>query len=339
MYHSSLGTPDRGPRTPGRTGMLVLVVGVLLVQLGFLLSYIGSFHHPEPQRIPLAVAGPQQAAQKLDALPGEPVRTTVVKDEAAARKRIMERDAEGAYVMDPRGSTDTLLVASGAGGPQAQALRKAGERVAAEEDRTVRVQDVAPSGDQDYESLTAFYLIVGWLVGGYLVASLLGVTAGTRPASTGRAGLRLAGIALYSVLSGLGGAIIVDTVLGALPGHFVQLWWLGALLVFGTAAVTMALEAFFGIVGIGLAVVLFVVLGNPSAGGAFQKHLVPPFWRAIGDWIPTGAGTTAVRNIVYFSGNALATPLVVLAVWAAAGTLLLLAGSVRRREPVMPLPL
>ena len=40
--------------------------------------------------------------------------------------------------------------------------------------------DVTPTGSQDHESLTAFYLIVGWLVGGYLVASLLGVTLGTR---------------------------------------------------------------------------------------------------------------------------------------------------------------
>ena len=141
------------------------------------------------------------------------------------------------------------------------------------------------------------------------------------------------------MLSGLGGAIIVDPVLHALPGHFAALWWTGALIVFGTAAVTMALQAFFGIVGIGLAVIIFVVLGNPSAGGAFQKHLVPSFWRAIGDWIPTGAGTTAVRNIVYFSGNALATPMVVLAAWVVAGAVLLLLGSLRRREPGPALPI
>lgn len=214
-----------------------------------------------------------------------------------------------------------------------------GERVAAEQHRRLKVVDVTPSGAHDYESLTAFYLIVGWLVGGYLLASLLGVVAGTRPARPGQGALRLAGVAVYSVLSGLGGAVIVDPVLHALPGHFVALWWVGALLVFGTAACTMALEAFLGIAGIGVAVVLFVVLGNPSAGGAFQKHLIPSFWRAIGDWIPTGAGTTAVRNIVYFSGHAVGAPVLVMAGWALAGAVLLLVGSIRRREPGLTLPI
>ena len=332
-------TPDAGVRGTLSPGALVLVIGVLFIQLGFLLSYIGAFHHPDPQGIPIAVAAPQQAAKKLDALPGHPVETTAVKDEKDARRRITGRDSEGAYLMNPSGKRDTLLVASAAGGPQAQALRKVGEKVAADQGRQLKIVDVTPTGSQDHESLTAFYLIVGWLVGGYLVASLLGVTLGTRPARPGHGALRLTGIALYSVLSGLGGAIIVDPVLHALPGHFAALWWTGALIVFGTAAVTMALQAFFGIVGIGLAVIIFVVLGNPSAGGAFQKHLVPSFWRAIGDWIPTGAGTTAVRNIVYFSGNALATPMVVLAAWAVAGAVLLLLGSLRRREPGLALPI
>ncbi|MBO8194081.1 DUF3533 domain-containing protein [Streptomyces oryzae] len=331
--------PGPGPRGGLTPGTLALVVGVFLVQLGFLLSYIGSFHHPDPQGIPVAVAAPRKAAAQLDRLPGDPLAVTVVKNERTARERIRERNAEGGYLMSPRGGRDTLLVASAAGGPQAQALRKVGERVAAEQHRQLSVVDITPSGRQDYESLTAFYLIVGWLVGGYLLASLMGVLAGTRPARPGLGALRLAGTAGYAILSGLGGAIIVDPVLHALPGHFVALWWLGALLVFGTAACTLALEAFLGVVGIGVAVLIFVVLGNPSAGGAFQKHLIPSFWRAIGDWIPTGAGTSAVRNIVYFSGNALGTPLLVLAGWALAGSVLLMLGSLRRREPGLTLPI
>ena len=332
-------TPDAGMRATLTPRVVALVVGVLLVQLGFLLSYIGAFHHPDPQRIPLAVVAPKDAAQRIDALPGRPVEVTTVKDERAARARIMDRDAQGAYVMNPRGDKDTLLVASGAGGPVTEAVKRVGKEIAAGQDRALAVEDISPSGDEDYNSLTAFYLVVGWLVGGYLVASLLGVAVGTRPSRPGLAGFRLAGVALYSVVSGLGAAIIVGPALHALDGHFVALWWIGTLTVFGAAAVTMALEAFFGIVGIGLAVVIFVVLGNPSAGGAFQAHLIPPFWRAIGDWLPAGAGTTAVRNTVYFSGNALAVPMLVLAIWAVAGVVLLLIGSARRKEPELALPI
>jgi uncharacterized phage infection (PIP) family protein YhgE len=97
--------------------------------------------------------------------------------------------------------------------------------------------------------------------------------------------------------------LIVDTLLGALTGHFLALAGVGALLVFIAGAVTVALQELIGILGIGIAVVLFVVLGNPSSGGAYQLPLLPGFWRAIGNALPNGAGVDAVRRIVYFGSN------------------------------------
>jgi hypothetical protein len=319
MSHSPLTDELRDAVTPRA---VLLMVGVLLVQLGFLLSYVGAFHHPDAQGVPLAVAGPPRVAQQLDRLPGDPVATTVVADRAAARERILRRDAQGAYVVHPAGSRDTVLVASAAGSSVTSAVRQVGESFARAQGRQVRVVDVAPAQDGDRGSLTAFYLVVGWLVGGYLAASMLGVTAGARPANRHRALIRLLALLPYAALSGLGGAIIVDPALGALTGHFLQLWGLGALVVFLAGTVTIALQALFGVLGIGLAVVVFVVLGNPSSGGAYQPHMIPPFWTAIGSWLPAGAGVSAVRNTVYFHGNALTWPLGVLGVWAAAGVLL-----------------
>lgn len=69
------------------------------------------------------------------------------------------------------------------------------------------------------------------------------------------------------------------------------------------ATVTMAFQALFGIIGIGATVLVFVILGNPSAGGAFQPPLLPPFWRTIAYALPNGAGTDSVRRIVYFGAN------------------------------------
>jgi hypothetical protein len=129
-------------------------------------------------------------------------------------------------------------------------------------------------------------------------------------------------------------------VLGALTGHLVALWWVGALVVFAAAAVTMALEVLVGVLGIGIAVLLFVVLGNPSAGGAFSPALLPPFWRAISGSIPNGAGTAAVRNIVYFGGNDITSHLLVIAAYAVVGSAVALAGAtfLPRRSGVMSEP-
>ncbi len=138
------------------------------------------------------------------------------------------------------------------------------------------------------------------------------------------------------MLSGIGGAVIVGPLLGALSGHFWALAGFGALLVFAVGAFTMAIQAVTGIVGIGIAVLLFVVLGNPSAGGAYPAPLLPPFWRAIGPWLPPGAGTSGVRGIVYFGGAGVGGPVLVAVGYAVAGALVLLAVAYGRHERPRP---
>jgi uncharacterized phage infection (PIP) family protein YhgE len=65
--------------------------------------------------------------------------------------------------------------------------------------------------------------------------------------------------------------------------------------------------------------VLFVVLGNPSAGGAYPPPLLPTFWRTISSALPNGVGVQAVRKTVYFGGHGIdANPLIV-AIYAFAG--------------------
>ena len=107
--------------------------------------------------------------------------------------------------------------------------------------------------------------------------------------------------------------------LGAIAGHFVAMWAVGALLVFAAGAVTMAFQVLFGVLGIGLTVLVFVILGNPSAGGAYQAQLLPAFWRFLGWVLPNGAGTETIRRIVYFHGTGIAPYLAVIAAWAVVG--------------------
>jgi hypothetical protein len=327
-------TPDSlrdaiAPRT------VLLVGGVLLLQLGFILSYVGAFHSPTPHRIELAVAGPQATVTRLNDLEGTPFDASAVAGEAEARQRILDRTASAGLVVNTSGTTDTLLVAS-AGGP---ALATAVEEVLAEvetpQGRTVTTVDIVAPESGDARALTGFYAVVGWLVGGYLAAAALGVARGARPATLRRTIIRLGAMVPYAVASGLGGALILDQLLGALEGHFFALWCVGAMLTFAAATVTMAFQVLFGVIGIGITVLIFVILGNPSAGGAYQYELLPAFWRAIGDVLPNGAGTEAVRNFVYFAGNATLGPLLVVAAWGVGGLVVTMVASALRlrRQP------
>jgi hypothetical protein len=321
---------------PGVTSRAAaLVLGVLLLQFGFVLSYVGAFHAPTPRDVPLAVVAPPGApagtgasvADRLATLTGHPLEVRVADTEADGRRLLAEREVDGVLLLGPD-TTDTLLVAGAEGGAVSSALTDVLTRVDTAQQRTLTTTDAVPSAAGDARGLSAFYLAVGWVVGGYLVAAIIGVSAGSRPSTCLRGAVRLGALAVYAAVSGIGGALITGPVLGVFDGHGIALAAFGALLVFAVGAFTMGLQVWTGLIGIGLAILLFVILGNPSAGGAYPAPLLPPFWAGIGPWLPPGAGTDAVRGIEYFDGAGAGRACLVLAAYAVVGLVAVLQGPV-----------
>jgi hypothetical protein len=316
----------------------VLLVGVLLIQLGFIASYVGAFHSPKPRDVPIAVVAPpgapsevaRESARTINGLDGHPLKATVVADEEAGRDRLRDRKVGGVLLLGERG--DRLLVASADGAAESDALEEVVGTVAAQQRRPLTTVDAIPAGKGDARGLGAFYLAVGWVVGGYLASSILGITVGARLSNLRRVAVRLAGMLVYSVLSGLGGAFIVGPWLGALDHGFWPLAAFGTLLVLAVAVFTLALETWLGVIGIGVAIALFVVLGNPSAGGAFPRTLLPPFFSDIGPWLPPGAGTAAIRGIVYFDDAGVRDAALVLLGWLVLGLVGVVAGVASPRQ-------
>jgi N-acetylglucosamine-6-phosphate deacetylase len=303
-----------------------LVLGVLGLQVLFIISYVGALHSPTLSRVPFDLVAPAPVAGKLsgslNGLPGQPLSVSVTGTAGQAHSAVLNRDVYGALIVnpDPAVTRDTLLVASGGGAVLSNVLKELIGAAEGRQHRTLTVTDLAPAPQtKDFDGLSSFYLVVGWCVGGYLCASLLTISAGAKPENRRRAVIRTGAMALYAVAGGILGAVIVGPVLGALPGSFWGMAGLGALVVFSVGMLTLALQALTGIIGIGLAVLVVVIAGNPSAGGAFPWPMLPPFWRAIGPWLPPGAGTWTARSIAYFNGNAVRTSLLVLSGYAVAG--------------------
>ena len=301
---------------------VLLVVGVAVVQLAFITSYVGAFHRPVPYRMPLAVVAPPgeraQLVAALNGIEGSPLAATPAPDVAAGTDQLLHRSVYGVLVVGA-GAAVRLIEASASGVSASQALTEVLDAVGVKLHRSVTVDDIRPPSPGDRNSLTSFYLVIGWIVGGYLVASILGISDGSRPANPQRATVRLGVIAVYALVTGLLGALVVGPLLHALPGPTLALALLGALLVFSAGAFSMALQVVAGVIGIGITIVVFVVLGNPSAGGAYSWQLLPGFWRVIGPWIPSGAGTAAARGIAYFGGVAIGTDVLVIAAYGLAG--------------------
>lgn len=302
-----------------------LVVGVAVIQLAFITSYVGAFHRPVPHRLPVAVVAPPDERARLVAalngIAGAPLEAAAVPSVAAGTGELLRRSVYGVLVVAPGSSGARLIEASAGSVSAAQALTDVFDAVGAALHRSVTVHDIRPPAPGDRNGLTSFYLTIGWIVGGYLVASILGISNGSRPANPQRATVRLLVIAVYALVTGYLGALVVGPLLHALPGPTWSLALLGALLVFAAGAFAMALQVIAGTIGIGITIVVFVVLGNPSAGGAYGWPLLPTFWRVIGPWLPSGAGTAAARGIAYFGGVAIATDLLVIAAYGVVGIL------------------
>lgn len=306
-----------------------IAVGVLILQLGFIASYVAAFHQPTPREIPIAVVAEQgipagvdtDTVDKLNGIDGTPLQARAVASTEDARALIRDREVLGAYVLSASG-TDTLITASAAGSSISAALESIFTQVEQSQNRQFVVRDDIPVGIHDNRGLSGFYLSVGWVVGGYLLAAAIGLLVGA-PKSRRDAAAQLGIFAGYSILSGALGAFIVTSLLGTFAGHWFPLWLLGTGVVFATSVFTLGLRAAIGVAAVPIAIIVFVILGNPSAGGAFGPYVLPEFYAAVGRWITPGIGTEGVRSIVYFSGNGLGQPALALAVYAVVGIALL----------------
>lgn len=307
-----------------RAGLAILAVAA--VSLLFIASYAGALHDPRPHDVPVAVDSrvPDAVAEQLGRS-GE-IDVEHVDSAADALRKIDERDVYGAVLAGPRGFV--VVVAPAAGPSVADALRTG---LAVQLRRTgepVRVRVVHRLPSADSRGLVGFYTAVGWIVGAYLGASFLGLIFGERPGRRHTV-WRLGALAVLALVVGFSGAALASAI-GDFGGSVALLGLVGALTVMAVGAVTLALMSLFGVVGIGISVLIFVVLGNPSSGGPFATELLPGFWRAVGPLIPTGAVTTAIRDIAYFPDASIAGPVLVILAWLVVGVVAALAIGSRR---------
>jgi ABC-2 family transporter len=300
---------------------LVLVPATVLM-LAFAFSYIGAFHDPTPHNVPVAVVGPPAVAAQLNNLPGDPLDARRSPSRADALSQIDDRKVYGAY--DAGGNR--LYVASAANRATAIALEQTFNRVAAARRQpAVPVIDVKPLPLKDPNGTAAFYAMIAWMFGGYIGATLIGLIGDPRSRSRARGAARIGALAAFSVLNGILSVILMRACFDVFAGHVVALCAIGALTIFASAAATAGIQAAAGPAGTGLVILVFVILGNAASGGPFARPLLPGFWRTIGGVLPPGASVDLSRSALFFDGARIVGPILVLAGWAAFGTVLTIA--------------
>jgi hypothetical protein len=296
-----------------RGAVRAVVGGVVLVSL-FAFFFVYPGHDPEPRGLPVAVVddGSLQAERAAAGLEqrGDDLDVERVEDEAAAREAVLEREAYAAFVP---GVPPEVLYASAASLPVAQLVVAglAGERIDSE--------DLRPLDEGDPRGVSINLVGLAVTITSILGALLLFNFAPGLP-SRGR----LAALALFALLGGAAAMLIVQVLIGALPGSYFALAALAALAIFAVASVSAAIIGALGFPGVGLSFMLFLMLGNPGSGAASAPELLPEPWRTGGQLLPPGAAATGLRNVAYFDGAQAEKWLTVLVVFAVVGAASLL---------------
>lgn len=312
-----------------RTAALVLAAAVVL-QLAFIASFTGAMSRPTLQDATLGlVASPtatRPAAAAVPQLAGVTYR--VLPSPAAAAAQVRDGELPAALLVGAR--NDTLVVAGAAGLTLVTAITDEVSVQAARTGVPVAVQDVRPLPPGDPRGLGSFMLVIGWIIGGYIGMTLLSRVRGAAGASVRGTAVTLGMAAIYSVASAAFGVLLVDPLMGLLTGHPWALLAAGSLIVFSATVLTAALISLVGLSGVIIAIVMLVVLGNPTSGGSVPVQMMSGGYRFLAGVLPTNAGIGLVRGFAYFDGNQIARPLLVLSIYAGVSVATCLGLALRR---------
>lgn len=294
-------------------GALVLV---MVIQCLMALFSVSSGQVPIPREMPFgqtAASAVVTAAQNTQ-LDGKDISFAMktYASKSDAKDAIEKSEIYGAYVTGTK--TDTLLTS------EAQSFAALTEIVpvftgaAKKVGRPVVVQDVKPLPGSDPIGAVVPLLMLPALIGGLLASILVFKATATAPQSR-RVGILLG----YSVLGGLATALIAGPLLGAFSSdHFLALWGCLALVTAAVAFVSAALLAWLGPLGTIIAMLLVTLFGG-SGSGASGVFLAPRYWQYIGAWLPPRQAINLIRNTLYFGGNSIARPIVILCIYLLAG--------------------
>jgi ABC-2 family transporter protein len=316
---------------PTPKAIVLALLPALVLTVAFAFSYVGAFHDPTPHQVPLAVVGPPEVTAQLNQLSGDPLDARPASSRADAQSQIDNRDVYGAY----EAPANHLLVASAANRATAVALEETFNRISTAQGQPApHVTDVKPLPPKDPNGTALFYAVIAWVFGGYIASTLIGLIGSPRSRSRQRAAARIGALAAHSVVAGILSVVILRLCFDVFSGHVVALSAIAILTIFASGAASAGIQAAIGEAGTALVILVFVILGNAASGGPFARPLLPGFWSTIGGVLPPGAGVDLSRSALFFDGERVVGPILVLAGWAALGAGMALALGGRVTDPV-----
>jgi hypothetical protein len=306
--------------------IVIAATAGLIAGLLFIASNVAALHDPTPHAVPVAASG-VPAPRLQAALPRGAYKVLPAASGAEARQLIRRREAHGALVVEGGGAT--VLVATAGGFNAATTIQKALTKAATPLGLPApRVSDVVPLQPGDPVGLSLQQVVLGTIMGGFLAGVLSAQLALSEPLRV-RVPVRMA----FGVAFGGLAAVLVGPVLGVLTGAFLWTWLWLAVAAWVISAIVAALADVAGQLGLLIAFLLLLVLGNPSAGGNGPTEFLPWLHRTVGPYLPPNAAASGLLGTAYFDAD-VTRPALVLAAWGGLALLTMIVWERRRgRRP------
>jgi hypothetical protein len=303
--------PDKAARRGLTRKIVIALLAVLVLQAVFVLCAISAKQLLVPRNMPFGTVGSSQVVAEAQSK----VSLGIVAhpNQSAAMTAIDRSSLYGAYVTGS--SSDTLTVVPAKSFFAFTELEAAFLSAAHTLSRPVTVQTVKPLPASDPVGSVAAILLAPLLVGGFLAAVFVFKAAGRIAAAPWRV--------LILVAFAIVGAVLTDLIAGPLIGaysnsHFWPLLPCFALFEAAVLLTAATIQAVAGPVAVLVMYFLLIIFGGSSAGG-LGVYLLPVYWRNIGVVLPNQNAVTLFTNVIYFGGNNITTPLVVLSLYVLAG--------------------
>lgn len=329
-----------------RKAVFALIVAGAIAQLLMSAYYLGMAHAPHPRSLPVGyVASDQNAAQAKSAIEqGRQFSARQFGSSGAMTEAIRAKKVFGG--VDLTSQPPRLYVASAAGtaastamrtaftaaiqkqvGRQVEQLVSAGKpvppTVVQQLTAPAAVTDVVPLPPDDRTGASLGLLVQALSLGATVASMGLG-RIGKRTSASLRRGVGHVGAML--AYAGVSACAVLATAhaFGVAPAHASgRLFWTFLLLSIAITASVAGLVALIGPAGSFLGTAYFL-FGVPIAGASILPEFLPTAGRVLGQSLPTGAGTTLIRDSLYFPSAAVTGPVAVLAIYAVAGVALVL---------------
>jgi len=299
-----------GTRDVTRKAVIALVA-VLVLQAVFVLCLVSALQLLTPRNMPFGVVGSSQVVAQAQSTVS--LGLISYPSQSAAMTAIGHGQLYGAYITGS--PADTLILVPAKSFFARIELQDAFLSAAKTLKHPFKMQTAVPLPSSDPVGAVVGLLLLPLLIGGYLAAVLVFKAAGGTAAAPWRA-LILTG---YAVV----GATLTDLIAG--PGlgaysssHFWPLLPCFALVTAAVVLAAAAIQGLLGTLGTLLVAVLFIVVGGSGAGG-LGTYMLPVYWRNLGAVLPPQNAVDLIRNVLYFGGNNITTPLIVLFAYALAG--------------------